>query len=53
VLLLPGTGLTEISRRFAEAGIILDDMVFRLGIRVTGNARSLRAGSWQFLVHLR
>ena len=46
VVLLPGTGLSEISKSFAAADIILDETVFRLGVRITGNSRSLRAGEY-------
>ena len=48
VVLAKGSGLKGIADRLAEAGVIDRPLVFRLGVRLAGSARSLRAGEFQF-----
>ena len=43
-----GSGVAAISRQLGEAGAIADPLVFRLGVRVLGAARELRAGEYLF-----
>jgi len=49
ILIIPkGSGLADIARRLADAGVIARPLVFRLGVRRDGLARSLRAGEYEF-----
>ncbi len=43
-----GAGLTAIAERLADAGVVADPLIFRLGARVDGAARALRAGEYAF-----
>jgi UPF0755 protein len=43
-----GSGVTAIARQLDEAGVIDDPLVFRLGVRVLGAGRELRAGEYLF-----
>jgi UPF0755 protein len=46
VVIPPGVGMDGISRRLADAGVIERPLVFRLGTRVMGAARDLKAGEY-------
>lgn len=49
VLVLPkGGGVVGIAGRLHRAGLITDQRIFRIGVRWTGSARSLKAGEYQF-----
>jgi UPF0755 protein len=43
-----GAGSADIRRRLIEAGIVEDEMVFRVGLWWTGAARRLKAGEYRF-----
>lgn len=43
-----GADLEEIARRLAEAGVIDRPLLFRLAVRLDGQARSLKAGEYRF-----
>ena len=47
VVLPQGSGLSAISRRLVEAGVIERDWVFVNGVRVKGAARGLQAGEYE------
>lgn len=47
VWLKPGLGLNAITDRMAEAGVISDPLVFRIGARLSGAAQSLKAGEYE------
>ena len=52
-LIIPkGSGLAEIARQLEAAGVIDRPLVFRLGVRRDGLARSLRAGEYEFPAHI-
>ena len=44
----PGTGTTAIGRRLIDAGIVRDEMTFRIAIWWTGQSRALQAGEYRF-----
>lgn len=46
VLLPPGTGVAGIAARLAEAGAVESPLLFRLGARLTGRDRALKAGEY-------
>ena len=48
VILPRGTGVAEIGRRLADAGVIRQPLMFRLAIRVSGRDRALKAGEYAF-----
>ena len=48
VVIEPGAGLAEVTQRLADAGVIADRLLFRIGVRVLGDARGLRAGEYAF-----
>lgn len=48
VVLAKGSGLKDIAQTLASAGIIELPLVFRLGVRMGGWARGLRAGEYLF-----
>ncbi len=43
-----GTGFDGITRRLEQAGVIDDQLIFRLGVRTLRAARGLRAGEYNF-----
>lgn len=43
-----GTGTAAIGRRLIEAGIVRDEMTFRIALWWTGEARALQAGEYRF-----
>jgi UPF0755 protein len=43
-----GTGLAGIANRLAAAGVVPDEWTFRLGARLTGDDRRLKAGEYRF-----
>ncbi len=48
VVLAKGSGLRDIAERLAGAGIINQPLVFRLGVRLGGWSRDLKAGEFNF-----
>ena len=46
IVLERGVGLDQISRALKDAGIINNAFVFRVGVRLNGNTRALRAGEY-------
>lgn len=48
VVIEPGAGLAAVATRLADAGVISDPLLFRLGVRLLGDARGLRAGEYAF-----
>ncbi|MBT4220403.1 MAG: endolytic transglycosylase MltG [Rhodospirillaceae bacterium] len=52
VIIPRGSGLKTIARTLAGAGIIGDQMVFRLGARVSGVDTQLKAGEYTFPAHI-
>ena len=44
----PGTGTNAIGRRLIDAGVVRDDMTFRLALWWTGRSRALQAGEYRF-----
>ena len=52
VVIPKGSGLDDISKILAEAGIIAEPVVFRLGVRLRKDAGSLRAGEFAFPAHV-
>lgn len=44
----PGRGLNGIASSLANAGIIDDPLIFKIGVRVAGIATKLRAGEFEF-----
>ena len=44
----PGSSLSSISSRLADAGVIPDPWTFRVAARVTGADRRLKAGEYRF-----
>src|SRR5688500_7770456 len=44
----PGAGPSAIGRRLAEAGIVRDNLSFRVALWRTGHARRLQAGEYRF-----
>ena len=52
VLLVKGSSLKDIAGRLAMAGIIVQPLVFRIGVRVGGWSRGLKAGEFRFPAHI-
>jgi UPF0755 protein len=50
VELPPGTGVAEIGRRLAAAGVVPDPYIFRLAVYRSGTGRRLEAGEYRFSV---
>lgn len=48
VYIPPGSGLDRIASTLSREGVIADPLVFRLGTRVLGAARGLKAGEYVF-----
>lgn len=48
LVLPPGIGVDEIARRLRGAGVIERPVLFRIGVRVSGRSRHLRAGEYAF-----
>ena len=48
LVLPPGIGVDEIARRLHAAGVIERPLLFRIGVRVSGRGRHLRAGEYAF-----
>jgi UPF0755 protein len=44
----PGAGTASISRRLSEAGVVRDDLSFRVALWRSGQARRLQAGEYRF-----
>jgi UPF0755 protein len=44
----PGTGTSAIGRRLIDAGVVRDEMTFRLALWWTGQSRGLQAGEYRF-----
>ena len=44
----PGTGVSAMAARLAEAGVVADSWTFRLAARYTGADRRLQAGEYRF-----
>ena len=51
VLLRPGAGLTEIAGALQKAGVVRSASVFAAGAQMTGAAKQLKAGEYEFLSH--
>ena len=47
-IVIPKGGIGEIARQLEGAGVISDATVFRLGARLTGRDRAIRAGEFSF-----
>ena len=48
-LILPtGMGVNEIAQSLSQGGVIKQPWLFRIGVRVSGNSRDLRAGEYMF-----
>ena len=53
VVVLPrGAGLDDIARRLARAGVIGKPWLFRIAVRLSGDARGLQAGEFRFAAGL-
>lgn len=48
VVVKPGAGLGTIARQLAEAGVIEDALIFKVGVRLADRARDLKAGEYRF-----
>ena len=48
VILPTGIGVNEIAHSLSEGGVIEQPLLFRIGVRVSGNSRELRAGEYVF-----
>lgn len=49
IVIVPrGAGLAEIAGDLADAGVITNAAIFRLGVRLFGDARALQAGEYAF-----
>jgi UPF0755 protein len=44
----PGEGTRAIGERLTSAGVVPDALTFRLALKVSGNARALKAGEYRF-----
>ena len=44
----PGTGVSTMAARLAEAGVVADSWTFRLAARLSGAERRLQAGEYRF-----
>ncbi len=44
----PGEGTRAIGQRLTEAGVVRDPLTFRVALKVSGNARGLKAGEYRF-----
>src|SRR5687768_16199077 len=44
----PGTPAAEIRRRLIDAGVVRDELVFRVALWLSGRSRSLQAGQYRF-----
>jgi UPF0755 protein len=51
VLLRPGAGLTEIAGALQKAGVVRSAAVFAAGAQITGAAKQLKAGEYEFPSH--
>ncbi len=52
VVVPSGAGLDVIAAELTRAGVLADPLVFRLGARLTGADKSLRAGEYAFPAHI-
>ena len=43
-----GSGASEIRRRLVEAGVVSDELAFRVALMWTGQSRALKAGEYRF-----
>jgi UPF0755 protein len=43
-----GSGTSTIGRRLVGAGVVRDELTFRVALRLSGNARRLQAGEYRF-----
>ena len=48
VVIARGTGTAAIGRRLVEAGVVRDELAFRVAVRWTGRSRALQAGEYRF-----
>ncbi len=48
VIIEPGAGANAIARELHQAGVLANPLVFRLGVRLTGAGKPLRAGEYAF-----
>ncbi|MGF1609369.1 MAG: endolytic transglycosylase MltG [Kiloniellales bacterium] len=49
VVVVPrGSGLAAIAQKLEEAGVVSNALMFRLGVRIEGAARTLKAGEYSF-----
>ena len=48
VLLEPGSSVAQIARQLADAGVVGDPLLFRIGARLSGRDRALKAGELVF-----
>ena len=48
LIIEPGAGLGQIARQLHDAGVVEDDLTFRLGVRMMALSRSLKAGEYAF-----
>jgi UPF0755 protein len=44
----PGQGSMTIGRRLVEAGVVRDELTFRIALLISGQARDLKAGEYRF-----
>lgn len=44
----PGSSVSAIARRLAEAGVVVDAVTFRIAARLSGDERRLQAGEYRF-----
>jgi UPF0755 protein len=44
----PGSSVSTIARRLAEAGVVVDTVTFRVAARLSGDERRLQAGEYRF-----
>lgn len=47
VTIAPGKGVSAIAGRLHAEGVIADPLIFRLGVRITGNGTRLKAGEYE------
>ena len=48
VVFTPGSSVADIAARLKSSGVIESPLLFRLGVRLSGNSRGLRAGEYAF-----
>ena len=48
VVLNPGIGVSDIARRLRQVGVIADPLLFRIGVRLSGKSKGLKAGEYEF-----